>query len=118
MCVDREYSTLSCKCENVGECFACLLVLSRKRHTKNTGGKKVQFNDLFYYQSLGKPSARFPHQISNTRKHLTNSQSELYRNCITEIYRQQPFGKLLWYIQNTDQYITHNTKIYIYTSSK
>jgi len=50
------------------ECFACLLVLSKKRHTKNTGGEKVQFNELFYYDSLDKPSARLPHQISNTDK--------------------------------------------------
>lgn len=69
------------------ECFACLLVLSKKRHTKNTGGERVQFNELFYYDSLDKPSARFPHQISNTDK-------KFYIKCIIEIYKQQQTGKL------------------------
>lgn len=89
----------------------------KKTHKKHRR-QKVQFNELFYYHSVGKPSARFPHQISNIRKHLTTSWSERYRNRITEIYREQPFGKLLWHIQNTDRYITYKAKIYIYTSSK
>lgn len=90
ICVHSEYSTLSWKCKSVGECFACLLVLSRKRHTKNTGGKKVQFNELFYYYSLDKPSARFPH---TDKKHMTTSDSEFYRKCIIEVYKQQQIGK-------------------------
>lgn len=42
---------------------------------------------------------------------------ELYRNCFTEIYRQQQFGKLYFYIQNTDEYITYKAKIYIFSVS-
>lgn len=75
-----------------------------KTHTKKPRGRKVQFNELFYYHSLDKPCIRSPHI-----KYIREETNEFHRNRITEIYRQQKklgnsFGTF------GIQIIKHNTK--------
>lgn len=44
----------------------------QKRHTKNTGGKKVQYNELFYYHLFGQTICKIPTSDIKYKKAFDN----------------------------------------------